>query len=218
MIYSDEFVWLHFPKCAGTKIENLFKKYYSFDKRIFQDTVDPVLDVQATWHDSIRDREIRSPNFILGNRIIICSFRRLPAWLESRYSFELQRSPQLSHRPELLLEGKFLEPTGKQNHADAYAKKYLPESILRSDKIRFIRTEYFEYDFKHVFGEFLDMTIIPSWEFNKKDNVSQSVVPKKIRKQLFKKVLFQGLEQVYEKCPYWLNVEKIAYQTVPVCY
>src|SRR5215211_1142207 len=116
MIYADDFVWLHFPKCAGTKIERLFKTYYSSDKRIFQDTVDPKIDPQATWHDSVSDREKRNPHFTLGKRIIICSFRRLPSWLESRYSFEVQRSPELNHRPELLLEGKFLEHGGYQNH------------------------------------------------------------------------------------------------------
>lgn len=215
MLYSDEFIWLHFPKCAGTKIENLFKTYYSFDKRIFQDTVDPISDPQATWHDSILDREERDPGFSLGNRIVICSFRRLPNWLESRYSFELQRSPQLSHHPELLLEGKFLEPTGQQNHADAYAEKYLPQSILRSDKIRFIRTEYFEYDFKRVFGEFLDMTIIPDEEFSTKANASESAVPEEIKQKLFQKSLFQRWERVYKKCPYWKAVEKIAYRRIP---
>ena len=206
MIYSDDFVWLHFPKCAGTKIENLFRTYYSNDKRIFQDTVDPKIDPLATWHDSISDREKRDPNFILGDRIIICSFRRLPTWLESRYSFEFRRSPQLDHSPELLLEGKFLEQGGHSNHADFYPKKYLPEAILRSDKVKFIRTEYFETDFKRVFGEFIDVTIIPDWEFNKRVNVSESAVPDKIRRKLF-----QNQQEVYENCPYWKTVQRIAY-------
>ena len=207
MIYSDDFVWLHFPKCAGVKIETLFRTYFSSDKRIFQDVVDPVKDPLGTWHDSISDRQKRDPNFILGDRVIICSFRRLPTWLESRYSFEFQRSPHLGHRPELLLAGEFLEQGGKQHHADRYAKKYIPEVILRSNKIRFIRTEYFEDDFKRVFGEFLDVTIIPEWEFSKKENVSQSVVPEKIRQELF-----QNPQRVYKKCPYWKAVESIAYR------
>jgi|SRR5215216_5383597 len=211
MIYSDEFVWLHFPKCAGAKVEKLFRTYYSFDKRIFQDAIYPIADPQATWHDSILDRETRDPRFTLGNRIIICSFRRLPGWLASRYSFEVQRNPQLSHRPELLLEGKFLESTGHPNHADFYAEKYVPEAILDLDKIRFLRTEYFEHDFKRIFGEFLDVTIIPDWEFREKYNVSVNAVPSKIREKLFKKGLFHGLENVYETCPYWKKVEKVVY-------
>lgn len=206
MIYSDDFIWLHFPKCAGTKIENLFKSYYSLDKRIFQDTVDSRIDPLAIWHDSISDREKRNPDFILGNRTIICSFRRLPTWLESRYSFEVQRNPQLNHRPELLLEGRFLEQGGRLNHADFYPKKYIPETVLESGNVKFIRTEYFESDFVGIFGEFLDVTIIPDWEFSKKVNVSKSVVPEKIRQKLF-----QHSQEIYEKCPYWKAVENIAY-------
>lgn len=207
MIYSDDFVWLHFPKCAGTKIETLFKKYYSSDKRIFQDAADPRIDPLATWHDSISDREKRDPHFVLGNRIVICSFRRLPNWLESRYSFEVRRSPRLKHKPELLLEGKFLEPGGVQNHADFYVTKYIPLSILNSDKIRFVRTEFFESDFKNVFGEFLDVAVIPDREFNKKTNTSRNTVPRKIRKQLF-----ESQQNVYEKCPYWKKAEDVAYR------
>lgn len=206
MIYSDDFVWLHFPKCAGTKIENLFRTYYANNKRVFQDTIDSKLDPLATWHDSISDREKRDPNFILGDRIVICSFRRLPTWLESRYSFEFRRSPQLNHRPELLLEGKFLEQSGYLNHADFYPQKYVPEAILRSGKVRFIRTEYFESDFKNLFGEFLDVNIIPAWEFSKKVNASESAVPETIRKQLF-----ENHQEVYENCPYWKAIEDIAY-------
>jgi len=206
MIYSNDFVWLHFPKCAGTKIENLFKTYYSSKEAIFQDVVDPKIDPQATWHDTIAAREKRNPDFVLGSRIVICSFRRLPAWLESRYSFEARRSPQLNHRPELLLEGKFLEQSGFQNHADYYVKQYIPDPILKLDKIRFVRTEFFEADFKRIFGEFLDVTMIPDWEFNKRVNVSTSVVPAEIRKQLF-----QNQQKLYENCPYWKTVEAIAY-------
>ena len=206
MIYSDDFVWLHFPKCAGTKIESLFRTYYASDKRIFQDVVDARINPSISWHDSIADRERRDPHFILGNRVVICSFRRLPAWLESRYSFEVQRSPELDHRPELLLEGKFFEQGGLQNHADFYAQKYVPEAILNSDKIRFIRTENFESDFKRIFGAFLDISKIPNSEFKSRVNVSRSAVPDHIRKKLV-----QNKQQLYEKCPYWKSIENIAY-------
>jgi hypothetical protein len=207
MIYSNNFVWLHFPKCAGTKIENLFRTYYSHDKGIHQDIVETRIDPLATWHDTIASREKRNPDFTLADRTIICSFRRLPPWLESRYSDEVRRSPQLDHRPELLLEAKFLEQGGRLNHADFYARKYVPKSILGSDKLKFIRTENFESDFKRIFGEFIDVTVIPDWEFSKRVNVSnKNVVPEKVRNKLF-----QNSQEVYEKCPYWKAVEDIAY-------
>ena len=104
------------------------------------------------------------------------------------------------------MEGKFLEQSGYLNHADFYPQKYVPEAILRSGKVRFIRTEHFESDFKSLFGEFLDVNIIPAWEFSKKVNASESAVPDTIRKQLF-----ENHQEVYENCPYWKAVEDIAY-------
>ncbi len=207
MIYSEDFVWLHFPKCAGTKIEHLFKTYYSNNKRITQDTVDPQANPQITWHDSIADREKRDRNFLLGNRVVVCSFRKLPTWLESRYSFEVHRNPEFNHQPALLLEGKFLEQNGRENHADFYAKKYVPDHLLTSSRLRFVRTEHFESDFKRIFGEFLDVNIIPNWEFNRRINTSQSAVPDTIRNQLLNQQ-----QEVYEKCPYWKKVEDVAYR------
>ena len=70
MIYSNEFVWLHFPKCAGRKIETLFSTYYSQDMNIHQDIVKPRINPIATWHDTIAKREKSDPSFILGNRTV----------------------------------------------------------------------------------------------------------------------------------------------------
>lgn len=205
MIYTDQFVWLHFPRCAGTKIEQLFARYYSHDSRVFQDLVDPKGDPDLSWHDSIADREARDEFFTIGDRAIICPFRRLPAWLESRYSFEYHRSPHINHQPDQLLEGKFLEQNGRVSQADWYARKYLPEAILYSGKVRFIRTEYFERDFKLAFGEFLDISYIPDMEFRLRVNESRKALPSRIIKKLYR------TPEVYDKCPYWKIVEDIAY-------
>ncbi len=206
MIYSNSFVWLHFPKCAGTKIEKIFEKYFSNEKMIFQDHINPQIDPSASWHDGISDRERRDPKFTLGERTVICSFRRLPSWLESRYSFEYQRSPHLNHRPELILEGRFLERRGWENQADFYIKKYLPNSILLSDRIQFIRTEYFETDFKMVFKDFIDISKIPDAEFKERINVSKSHLPVEIKNKLL-----DNKQKLYEKCPRWKAAEDIAY-------
>src|SRR5436190_17091988 len=106
MIYHQKFVWLHFPKCAGSKIEQLFGTYFSNEKSLVQDVIKPESDFTVSWHDAVSDREARDPTFKLGERFVICSFRKLPYWLESRYNFEAQRNPHLPHRPELLPEGK----------------------------------------------------------------------------------------------------------------
>ena len=206
MIYTKEFVWLHFPKCAGTKVEQLFKKYFYKREGLFQDAVGLANDPSIAWHDSIADREARDPGFSLGTRTVICSFRKLPFWLESRYNFEAQRSPDLSHRPDLLLEGKFLEADGFENHADNYVKKYLPQHILESGNVRFLRTEFFESDFKSIFGDFLDISQILDGEFKRKVNASKRCVPANVREQLY-----GAPEKIYKNCPYWRVVDGMVY-------
>ncbi len=207
MIYNDKFVWLHFPKCAGTKIGHLLTEYFSNQPGLFRDHFTIDKDPLVSWHDSIADRKERDPLFELGSRTIVCSFRRLPNWLESRYNFEYLRSPKLPHRPEQLLEGRFLESGGYNSHADYYVKKYLPEEILETGRVRFLRTEFFESDFKAIFGDYLDISIIPARKFKKKVNVSKRCLPDDIRKQLYVRS-----HEVYEACPYWQRVETLAYR------
>jgi hypothetical protein len=206
MIYNDEFVWLHFPKCAGTKIERLFLKYFSGHRGLHQDPFTPDKDPSVSWHDSIADRESRDSSFQLGERIIVCSFRRLSSWLESRYSFEYQRSPHLPHMPERLLEGRFLEADGTLSHAEYYVHKYLPDDILALNPVRFLRMEYFETDFKTIFGEFLDISHIPDSKFSRKVNVSKKYLPRSIKKKLY-----ESPEQIYSHCPSWQKIEALAY-------
>ncbi|MFN0112772.1 MAG: hypothetical protein ACKVZH_28265 [Blastocatellia bacterium] len=205
MIYTHQFVWLHFPKCAGTKIEQLFKTYFSDHQAVFQDVIDHNDSIYA-WHDSIAEREARDPSFKLGSRIVICSYRKLSSWLESRYNFEAQRSPHLSHNPEMLLEGQFWEAQGFVNHADVYIEKYLPDSLLKSGNVRFLRTEFFEQDFKSLFGEFLDLSSIPDWEYRSMENASKKHLPDSIKEQLY-----ANQKAVYEKCPAWRAVDEIVY-------
>lgn len=205
MIYTKEFVWLHFPKCAGTKIEHLFKKYLS-KKGLFQDTIEVASDPSIAWHDAIADREARDPSFRLGTRTVICCFRRLPSWLESRFNFEFGRSPELPHRPELLLQGRFLEESGLAGYADDYARRYLPPQIIESGNVRFLRTEFFTDDFKAIFGEFLDISRIPDREFKRKVNASPRCLPEDVRRQLY-----DAPEKIYRSCPYWRSLEEMAY-------
>jgi hypothetical protein len=206
MIYNDKFVWLHFPKCAGTKIERLFLRYFSDQNGLHQDHFTPDKDPSVSWHDSIAEREARDPSFVLGDRVIVCSFRRLPGWLESRYNFEYNRSPDLSHEPEKLLEGRFLEADGNLSHADYYVHRYLPDEILASNRLRFLRMEFFETDFKAVFGKFLNVSLIPASTFYRKTNVSRKCLPRAVEK-----LLYLNPERIYSHCPYWQKVESLAY-------
>lgn len=205
MIYNDEFVWLHFPKCAGAKIEKLFQKYLTDVPGLVQDVIDPKSDKARVWHDSVADREARDPGFVLGVRTVICSIRRLPFWLESRYNFEYERSPQLPHDPELLLQGKFLERGGSLNHADRYVKKFLPRSLLAAGNVKFLRTENFEADFIALFGAYLDLSSIPTAEYGQKANASRNHLPAELLDRL------RSSRDVYTKCPEWRFVEELAY-------
>jgi len=207
MIYNDEFVWLHFPKCAGTKVEQLFSEYLSDQEDLHLDLVGSLKDPTIAWHDTIAKREARDPEFRLGDRTVICSVRKLHTWLVSRFCYEVRRSPNLDHNPETLLEGKFLEAKGYLNNADWYMKQYLPKDILSSGNVRFIRTEFFEEDFKRVFGEYLDLSSIPDEVYRKKTkNKSEDCIPKKLKDKFL-----ASEENLYKHCRYWKNVEELVY-------
>lgn len=215
MIYNDQFVWLHFPKCAGTKIEQLFGRYFADEPGLVQDPVGSRQDPTTAWHDSIALREGRDPDFSLGDRVIVCSFRRLPAWLESRYRFELRRHPGLDHRPERLLQGRFLEADGSLSHADNYAIKFLPPELLDQASIRFVRVENFAADFKSAFGDFLDVSRIPEAEYGRKVNRSRGLLSKLLSRrdtrlpdQIHDR-LYAG--EAYAACPLWQRIERLAY-------
>ncbi len=201
MIYNDEFVWLHFPKCAGTRIEQLFRKYFPNEPGLHLDPVDAD-NPEVPWHDTIADRETRDPSWKLGNRKIIFPIRRLPDWLQSRYNFEAKRSPHLDHRSELLLEGRFLEESGKENNSEGYIKHYLPAKYLQ--QVEFLRVEHFSSDFRAIFGKLLDISKIPVRELSRKTNTSKSYLPESI---------ITRLDEAYGKSPYWSKVESLAYPT-----
>lgn len=206
MIVSDDFIWLHFPKCAGTRIESIFRKYYSNDKRIHQDPVGLGVDPTIAWHDSIRKRMKKDAGFSVAGRMIICSFRRLPSWLISRYNFEVQRSPQLNHDPCSLFEGRFLEQNGKIQHADAMIDRYLTELIEEGQMIKYLRVEYIREDFLSIFGQFVDISIIPEEEFSFRENRSGNHIDSEILKRLYSEV-----DTIYANCPKWKAIEEVAY-------
>jgi hypothetical protein len=206
MIYSDTFVWLHFPKCAGSKIESIFKKYFSEDKNIYQDVIDPIKDPWASWHDSIDARVKRDANFSWDNKIIITGFRKLPEWLLSRYSYEVQRSPHLNHDLKLLCDAKFFEQNGEISTPDNYASFYLPPKILSCGRLKYIRNEYFEKDFKNIFGKLIDLSKVPDSEYASYVNISKNNDKDYIASEIFK-----SIDNIYSCCPYWRMIEEIAY-------
>lgn len=204
MIYNDKFIWLHFPKCAGTKVENIFEKYFENVIGLHADPVGLKKDPAVEWHDSISDREKKNLNFTLGNRDIILPVRHLSSWLVSRFCYEVKRSPNLKHDKMKLLQAKFLEVDGYENSADFYMKKFLPENLLATNRVRFLRTEFFEKDFKTIFSDYLDISSIPENEYKSGVNVSEKCLPLEFIEEL-KAVNFQTI------APYWSKIESMAY-------
>jgi hypothetical protein len=103
------------------------------------------------------------------------------------------------------MQGKFLERNGNLNHADRYIEKYLPEELLNSGKVKFLRTEYFQQDFAELFGQYLDVSVIPQNEYAGRVNASRNFLPQHILNAL------HSNQKVYIKCPKWRDVEALAY-------
>lgn len=176
MIWNADFVWIHQPKCAGTKTEEIFRVFYSDRSDIHQDVASHRLDPTIRWHDSLSQRKRNSSDFCFEEKVIICGFRRLIPWLISMYNHQAQRSPHLPHDPEMLFEGKFLTESGDVSSADNVALNYLPEEIVFSDKIRLVRTENFQEDFIEQFSPFIDTSVIPEHFFSSEaQRVSKSI-------------------------------------------
>lgn len=202
MIVGEKFIWLHFPKNAGTKIENIFRKYIQHTS-IVQDNLD-LRD--GHWHDSIIERNHKNLKFSSASKKIIVCVRKLQPWLISRYNFEVMRSPQLGHDYTRLLRGLFLEESGFENHADYYIDKYMPDLQLNIDNYEFIRIENFELDFMSVFSKYIDVESIPRSEFKNKENSSKMFIPEE-----FIHHMSSNIQDVYNSCPLWSKMEKLVY-------
>lgn len=149
MIIADKFVWLHFPKCAGSEIEGILRKNFGGKKGIAFDKIDYK---NVVWHQNIDDRERTEPSFKLGGRDVISAIRRLPYWLLSRIYFEKARSPDVVVTREMFLQGRFFEAPRLALPADHYVRKYTSRPVAH-----WIRTESLAEDFRRVFGQYLDL-------------------------------------------------------------
>lgn len=216
MIHSDRFIWLHFPKTAGTAVERLFQRHFRRDRSVCCDVVSHLRVrlgfAHPIWHDSLAERKSRQPEFSWCGKAIICGMRRLPDWLYSRHTFEMQRSPRLAHRPENLLTGRFFEQTGSLGFADDYMRKYLPPALIESGAVRIIRVEHFRQDFHTAFRDFLPVESIPEQDFAVMRNRTRT------GDESARRVIQSNLERIYQSCPYWAEVESRFYpplQAVP---
>jgi len=157
MIVGPTFIWLHFPKCAGTEVTSVLRRTFGGDTNIF-------FDKGMVIHHSV-DRQIAVDDaFDPSDKEIICGFRRLPYWLISKIHYDYARAGVFPTR-EMLSKDQFFEWNRTPHTADDYAKIYTERRV--SDWIRF---ENIEEDFRCAFSRHLDMNKINfETAFNKRN-------------------------------------------------
>jgi hypothetical protein len=148
MITGADFVWMHFPKCAGSTTESILWEHLSERDDVSFDEIDPKGPV--IWHDSIADRRRRDPRFQVGNRRVLANIRRLPYWVISIVHYERQRSTRVTRR-ERLLRGEYMTRIGEVGKADRLAAKYSCHPV--ND---WVRTEHLAADLKGIFPSLPD--------------------------------------------------------------
>lgn len=196
MIIGENFVWLHFPKSAGSFTENLLRKYFILDPEILFDSIDPN---NVIWHQRIAQRE-KLLHVDLSGKSIICNFRRLPHWIISRVRFETARSGQ-SVPKEMYIEGRFLEVNGMESSAERLLERFTERKVSH-----WIRMEYIEMDFFKAFSNYLDVrTAVKSSDFTERINASEGIL------NLDKWLNEQEIGQLYESNPAWANLEMELY-------
>ncbi len=192
MIIGEKFLWLHFPKCAGTFTEKLLRQHVAEDTTIKFDPIDPN---NVIWHQNVSQREEMSKTD-LSNKDIICNFRRLPHWIISRVMFEEKRSGHITKK-ELYTTGRFLEYNGLQSSADAYVKLFTNRKINN-----WIRVENLEEDFIKVFSKYIKFkSSLGSSSFSKKVNTSDW------GNNIKKWFDYNDLRKLYNSCPLWSKYE-----------
>jgi hypothetical protein len=191
MVVSETFVWLHFPKCAGTETEaalRLSPSPMTFDE------LDPK---NIIWHQNVTARERHDPTFQVGGRHVICNFRRLATWIGSRTNFARLQRPDLEPTRSMMVQGEFYEANGSTRSADAYVQLYSPGVT------RWIRTENFDSDFAHAFGDLIELP--PAWAFQKRNSYQ------------YERPSFTSdeLRQLYGSNPGWAALERELYGSLP---
>lgn len=113
MIIAPDWIWLHFPKCAGTSTEKTLKTIFKNDREI---RFDPQDMNNVIWHHTLEKRQDYDPEFDVSGRRVICNIRRLPHWILSRVHFEVQRIGMAGRvNRQQLVQGQFAQrrPHGK---------------------------------------------------------------------------------------------------------
>jgi hypothetical protein len=203
MIVGKDFIWLHFPKCAGTETEQILRRNFAGDHNIAFDAIDPE---RVIWHHSIPIRKQYDPTFDVRGRAVICNIRRLPNWLLSRVHDEKVRSPHLVVTREMFARGRFFRLNGQVLSADDLMNRYTAYPVTH-----WIRTENFPADFLAVFSKYLPLSgIDPASEF-KQANTNKMDYIRDVEFYFTR----DELALLYRANPVWADMERKVYGTLP---
>lgn len=147
MVIGERFVWLHFPKCAGTETEAVLRFVPGL-------THDP-LDGPVIWHHTLQQRREFDPAFRPAQRVTVANFRRLPAWLLSKIHFSQGQGAPTPSRVLLDL-GRFHEPDGSKASCDDFVRAFAPGVRC------WLRVEHLAEDMRRVFDGLCDLPDL-SW-------------------------------------------------------
>lgn len=203
MIVGKDFIWLHFPKCAGTETEQILRRNFGADPGI---AFDPIDRLNVIWHHSIPFRKANDRTFDVGNRAVICNIRRLPSWLLSRVHDEYVRSPQHVVTREMFTSGKFFRVDGHVMSADDFMKRYTTYPVTH-----WIRTEHFAADFTAVFSRYLDLSGIDVGSEIKRTNVNAMNYIRDVEFYFTP----DELAGLYRANPLWADMERQVYGEAP---
>ncbi len=196
MIIGPDFIWLHFPKCAGTRTEQVIRKHFGTDPTLRFDEINPE---HVVWHQSVRERE-EATGENLGGRRVVCNIRRLPHWILSRVGYEEMRSDIYTPR-EMFVRGSFINRWKKVENADAFLSDF---TVVPVDA--WIRVDFIASDFAAAFSPVLDLTGINlRREFAKRSNET------KFFADSTPWLTSEELAILYDSCPVWTALEKRLY-------
>lgn len=202
MVFGKNFVWLHFPKCAGHTVEQALRSLggkagMAFDSR----------SLPVGWHDTIEDRRQRNAIDDFSGKQVVCGFRRLPHWILSRVHYDASRPPHLCATRAMIRRGEFFEAQGEIKRADDYVRHF-----GRSKVDRWIRTEHLAEDFERHFSELLG-TPLAGAAVRRLRRIVNGTSLNYVRSLGFY-FTADELSELYESNPLWAAVEQELYGDV----
>ncbi|WP_299352000.1 hypothetical protein [uncultured Shimia sp.] len=192
MIIGPDWIWLHFPKCAGSYAQELLKKNFRRDKSVKFDEINPK---HVIWHETIAQRQSRLPSFSAEGKRILVAFRRLPDWTLSRVHFEASRPPHHTVSREQLCRGIHISNSGITDSAENVFNQFNNPTVDT-----WVKVEDINEGFERFFGRRLK-------PINKKVNENKFGYIRD-HKFWFTKV---ELEELYHASPNWADTEKQMY-------